>query len=61
MSQEKGSIGFPTPNEELADTFAKIQKELSEKKADWQSLNQTLTNVLEICRPSAIMGHKEGQ
>ena len=46
MIQDKGSMGFHTPSKELNDVFANIQEELFKKKTDWESLNQTLTNVL---------------
>ena len=46
--QQKGSIGFSTSSKALEDAFNKIQGELSEKKANWEMLEQHSDTIGKI-------------
>ena len=50
MAQQKQPIGFRTSSKDLNDAFSKIQDSLSKKKADWQSINQDLSEALDTAR-----------
>lgn len=40
MAKEKEAIGFRTPSKEIEDVFSKVQKELSKRRTDWNTLRK---------------------
>lgn len=47
MTDDKRSIGFHLPSQEIQDAFEKVQAELKKTKTDWASLREPLPGLLK--------------
>lgn len=47
MAEKKEPMGFLTPAKELERALTQMQDELSKKKADWESIRQSVASLFE--------------